>query len=86
MFSALTAAGYEASSGGQSADPLVRDTDIMRGYILPPNAINGVWARIGGDRFMVIRFPDAVTAQAHAKEHGSRYAAGNVVFRSEPDG
>lgn len=86
IFSALAAAGFEASAGGKSSDPFVRDADIMRGYILPPQAINGVWARIKGDRFMVIRFGDSASAQGHANERGSRFAAGNVVFRSDPDG
>ena len=86
IFSALSAAGYQASCGGQSSDPFVRDSDIVRGYILPPRAVNAVWARIAGDRFMVIRFPDAASAGTHARERPSRLAAGNVVFRSEPDG
>lgn len=86
IFQALTAAGYEATIGGESSDELVHDADFMTGYILPVKAINGAWARIGGDRFMVIRFPDAASAGAYAGERGHRVAAGNVVFRSDPDG
>ena len=86
IFAALTAAGYEATVGGDSIEELVPDADFMNGYILPARAINGAWARIEGGRFMVIRFPDAASAEAYAAERGHRVAAGNVVFRSDPDG
>ena len=35
---------------------------------------------------MVIRFDDAVAADAYADARKHRMAAGNVVFRSDPDG
>lgn len=82
----MTASGYEATAGGDSIEELVHDTDFMKGYILPAEAINGVWARIKGDRFMVIRFTDAASAEEFAGERGHRVAAGNLVFRSDPDG
>ena len=86
LFAALTASGYQATAGGDSSEELVHDTDFMNGYILPAKAINGAWARIKGDRFMVIRFTDAASAEEYAEQRGHRVAAGNVVFRSDPDG
>lgn len=59
--------------------------DLMLGYILPPKAINGVWARINGDRFMVMRFQDEAAAREHAGERAHRACAGAFVFRSDPE-
>jgi hypothetical protein len=86
IFAGLTEAGYQASAGGDSSEELVRDNDFMAGYILPAKAVNGAWARIKGDRFMVIRFIDAAAAEEFAGARAHRIAAGNVVFRSDPDG
>jgi len=86
LYGTLTEAGYKTTPGGESAEELVHDEDFMAGYILPAKAVNGAWARINGDRFMVIRFDDAVAADAYADARQHRVAAGNVVFRSDPDG
>lgn len=86
LYGALTAAGYKTTAGGESTEELIHDEDFMVGYVLPAKAINGAWARINGDRFMVIRFAESDDAVDYADAREHRIAAGNVVFRSDPDG